>query len=154
MKTNMIPLNYANDLIFELQKAFWDERGKGARFRFTTVGRKYFDEKVLPLLVSPEVDHIISTVGKVLSEDGLVQEITFNPENRLIKISVKECLHRPVEDHFIAHGIEPCVCLPANLVVLAIENMLGCPVELAEIKLEDGACQLTLIIFDQRPDPE
>ena len=26
--------------MYELQKAFWDERGKGARFRMTTVGRE------------------------------------------------------------------------------------------------------------------
>jgi hypothetical protein len=35
--------------------------------------------------------------------------------------------------------------------VLAIEEKLDRPVELAEIKLADGACQLLLVVFDQRP---
>ena len=48
MKTNSVPLDYANTLIFELEKAFFDERGKGARFRMTTVGREFFQDKCLP----------------------------------------------------------------------------------------------------------
>jgi hypothetical protein len=56
-----------------------------------------------------------------------------------------------VEDRMIAHGIEPFTCLPANLIVLAIEEKLDRPVELAEIKLVEGACQLLLVIFEKRP---
>jgi hypothetical protein len=41
--------------------------------------------------------------------------------------------------------------VPANLIVLAIEDKLDRPVELAEIKLEDGACQVLLVLFEQRP---
>ncbi len=48
-------------------------------------------------------------------------------------------------------GIEPFTCVPANLIVLAIEEKLDSPVEMAEIKLEDGACQLLLVLFDKRP---
>jgi hypothetical protein len=33
--------------------------------------------------------------------------------------------------------VEPFTCIPANLVVLAIEEMLDRPVELAESKIED-----------------
>jgi hypothetical protein len=51
----------------------------------------------------------------------------------------------------VAHGIEPFTCVPANLIVLAVEDKLDRPVELAEIKLEEGACQLLLVVFDQRP---
>jgi hypothetical protein len=64
---------------------------------------------------------------------------------------VEGCIHRPVEDRMIAHGIEPFTCLPANLIVLAIEEKLDRPVELAEIKLVEGACQLLLVIFEKRP---
>jgi hypothetical protein len=44
--------------------------------------------------------------------------------------------------------------LPINLVVLAIEEMWDRPVELAEIKVEDGACQLLVVLFDKRPTLE
>ena len=51
----------------------------------------------------------------------------------------------------LARDIEPFTCVPANLIVLAIEEKLDLPVELAEIKLVDGACELLLVIFEQRP---
>ncbi len=51
----------------------------------------------------------------------------------------------------LAKDIEPFTCVPANLIVLAIEEKLDKPVELAEIKIEDSACQLLLVVFDERP---
>ena len=51
----------------------------------------------------------------------------------------------------LAKGVEPFTCVPANLIVLAIEEKLDIPVELAEIKVEDGACQLLLVMFEKRP---
>jgi S-adenosylmethionine:diacylglycerol 3-amino-3-carboxypropyl transferase len=52
MNQQTISKEYANDLIFEMEKAFWDERGKGARFRLTTVGREFFKTKCLSRLHS------------------------------------------------------------------------------------------------------
>jgi hypothetical protein len=56
-----------------------------------------------------------------------------------------------VEQGLVAKGVEPFTCIPANLVVLAIEAILDRPVELAEIKVQDGACQLLLVLFESRP---
>jgi hypothetical protein len=42
MSSHSVPLDYVNSIVYDLQKAFWDERGRGARFRVTTVGREYF----------------------------------------------------------------------------------------------------------------
>jgi hypothetical protein len=151
MSNNVIPLDYVNNLVYELEKAFWDERGKGARFRMTTVGSGYFKEKCLPLLQSTNTDDILHTIDGLLCRDGIVESISFNREERLLRVRVKGCLHRQVEDQMIAQGIEPFTCVPANLIVLAIEEKLDLPVELAEIKVVDGACELLLVIFEQRP---
>jgi len=35
--------------------------------------------------------------------------------------------------------------------VLAIEEKLDRPAELAEIKLEEGVCQVLIVLFDKRP---
>jgi hypothetical protein len=64
---------------------------------------------------------------------------------------VQGCVHENVEQRMLGKGIEPFTCIPANLVVLAIEEVLDKPVELAEIDVEDGACHLTLVLFDSRP---
>jgi hypothetical protein len=146
-----ISLDYANSLMYEMQKAFWDERGKGARFRMTTVGREFYKAEVLPLLNTNEIGKIIEVVDSVLKEKGIASQVSYNQDDRLLRVSVKGCIHRPVEEKMVARGVEPFTCIPANLIVLAIEEKLDRPVELAEIKVEEGACQLLLVVFEERP---
>jgi len=151
MNQNSVPLGYVNDLMYELEKAFWDERGKGARFRMTKIGHQYFNEKVKPLLQSIEVEDILEKIKGVLQGEGIVADVSYSREERLLRVSVKGCIHRPVEERMLAKGVEPFTCVPANLIVLAIEEKLDIPVELAEIKVEEGVCQLLLVMFEKRP---
>jgi hypothetical protein len=154
MNDQSIPLDYVNSLVYELEKAFWDERGRGARFRMTTVGRGFFKEKCRPLLQSSDLEHILHTIEDVLRQQGIATQLTYDNQERLLRVRLEGCVHLPVEKEMIAHGIEPFTCLPINLVVLAIEEMWDRPVELAEIKVEDGACQLLVVLFDKRPTLE
>jgi hypothetical protein len=151
MDKKTIPLDYANSLIYELEKAFWDERGRGARFRMTTVGKGYYADKCRPLLKSKEIEDILHTLVDLLQREGIAAEVSYSREDRLLRVKVKGCLHRAVETEMVAHGIEPFTCVPANLVVLALEELLDKPVELAEVKIEDGTCNLLLVLFDHRP---
>jgi hypothetical protein len=147
----MIPLDYVNGLMYELEKAFWDERGRGARFRMTTVGQAYYQDRVRPLLQSPELEHILKTVQDVLLKEGITSNVSYDQDGRLLRVSVDRCIHLQVEERMTARGIEPFTCVPANLIVLAIEEKLDRPVELAEIKTEKNICHLLLVLFDQRP---
>ena len=151
MNDQTISRAYANDIIFELEKAFWDERGKGARFRVTTVGSDFFRTKCLPGLQSVEIDGIVQAVERALQEEGIVKRVSVEIDGRLLRVRIEGCAHRSVEDRLVAQGTKPFTCVPANLIVLAIEEKLDRPVELAEIKLEDGACQVLLVLFEQRP---
>ncbi len=152
MNNNSVTLDYVNNLMYELEKAFWDERGKGARFRMTKVGQQYYHEKVKPLLQTADVDDILNQIQCVLKDEGIAAEISYSREDRLLKVSVKGCIHRSVEERMRSKNIEPFTCIPANLIVLAIEEKLDIPVELAEIKIEEGACQLLLVLFEKRPE--
>jgi hypothetical protein len=151
MSDQAIPLDYANSIIYDLQKAFWDERGRGARFRVTTVGRDYLLDRCLPRIKAQDVEAIVGTVEHILEEEGIVTSISHEVDGRLLNLKVQGCLHKSVEQRMVAKGIEPFTCIPANLVVLAIEEVLDRPVELAEIKVEDGVCHLTLVQFESRP---
>ena len=70
---------------------------------------------------------------------------------RLLRLRMQGCLHRSLEEKVVALGIEPLVCVPANIVVLSLGQRLNRPVEVAEAKLVDGGCELLLVIFDERP---
>jgi hypothetical protein len=149
--SDKISLDYANSLMYEMQKAFYDERGKGARFRMTTVGREFYKAEVLPLLTTTEISQIIQTVEAVLKERSIVSQVSYSQEDRLLRVSVKGCIHRPIEEKMVARGIEPFTCIPANLIALAIEEKLDRPVELAEIKVVEGSCEFLLVVFEERP---
>ena len=151
MNDQTISRDYANDIIFELEKAFWDERGKGARFRVTTVGSDFYRTKCLPGLQSVEIDGIVQAVERALQEEGILKRVSIAIDGRLLRVRIEGCAHRSVEDRLVALGTKPFTCVPANLIVLAIEEKLDRPVELAEIKLEDGACHVLLVLFEQRP---
>jgi hypothetical protein len=146
-----VSLDYVNSIVYDLEKAFWDERGKGARFRVTTVGRDYFLNKCLPRIESREVEPIVGTIEQVMREEGIVAGISHEVDDRLLRLEVQGCVHEAVEQRLVAKGVEPFTCVPANLVVLAIEEILDRPVELAEIKIEDGVCHLLLVLFESRP---
>ena len=151
MNDKTISQDYANTLMFELEKAIWDERGKGARFRLSTVGREFFKTTCLPRLQSTEIDDMVRTIEGALQEKGIVSRVSAERDGRLLRVQVEGCAHRLVEDTLVAHETRPFTCVPANLIVLAIEEKLDRPAELAEIKLKDGACHILIVLFDKRP---
>ena len=150
MSDKSIPLEYANSLVYELEKAFWDERGEGARFRTTTIGQKYVRDKCLPKIQSDSIDGIIQVIHDTLKEEKIVGDISSETEERLLRIRIEGCIHREVEESLLEYEVPPFTCIPANLIALGIEEKLDLPVELAEIKLEDGACHLLIVVFEER----
>lgn len=151
MSDGKVSLDYVNSIVCDLQKAFWDERGKGARFRVTTVGRDYFLHKCLPRIRTRQVEPIVEMIEQMLSEEGIVAQMSHQVDDRILNIEVRGCLHVPVEQRLLSKGVEPFTCVPANLVVLAIEGILDRPVELAAIEVEDGVCRIKLVVFASRP---
>jgi hypothetical protein len=151
MNKDMISRDYANDMIFELEKAFWDERGKGARFRLTTLGRDFFRTKCLPKIQSTEMADMVAVIEGVLKENGIIDGMSVQIDGRLLRVRIEGCTHRPVEDRMMAHETKPFACLPANMIVLAVDEKLNRPAELAEIKLVDSACEVLIVLFDKKP---
>lgn len=151
MNREMISKDYANDMIFELEKAFWDERGLGARFRLTTLGRDFFRTKCLPKLQSAEIEDMVRTIEGVLQENGIVGKMSVEVDGRLLRLRIQGCMHRSVEDRLVAKDIKPFACMPANMITLAIDSKLNRPSELAEIQLVDGTCQILIVMFEKKP---
>jgi hypothetical protein len=102
-------------------------------------------------MASNEIEKIIPAIEAALREEGITGKISFQQEERLLRVTVESCAHRQVETRMSESGMEPVACFPANLIMLAIEEKLDLPVELAEIKPKDGFCEFLLIIFEKRP---
>ncbi len=153
MNSKPLPLAYTNCLVYDLEKAFWDERGKGARFRMMKLGNAYFRDRLMSMIQVEEIDPIVEAVGDVLKADGVIAESACARDGRLLRVKFGGCAHLQVENEMVANGIEPMACIPANLIVMAVEEKLDCPVEVAEIKVDGGECQLTLVVFEKRSEP-
>lgn len=110
-----------------------------------------FKERCQPKLQSADLDHVLQTIEDVLRQEGIATKMTYSSEERLLRVRVEGCVHRPVEEKMIAHYVGPFTRLPINLVVLAIEEIWDRPAELAEVKVEDVYYQLLVVLFDKRP---
>jgi hypothetical protein len=152
MNGKTVYLEYANSLVYELEKAMWDERGRGGRYRMTTIGRDFFRDKTLRRIQSPDPEGIVNAVDEALREAGVIAGIQYSLKDHLLRVTIRSCIHLPVERKMIEKGIEPFTCLPANLIVLMIGEKLNCPAELAQIKVDGGFCQLLLVLFEKRPE--
>jgi len=115
------------------------------------VGREFFKAECLPRLQSTEIEDMIRAVEGALKDKGIVSRVSATRDGRLLRVCIEGCMHRSVEDRLVAQETKPFTCVPANLIVLAVEEKLDRPAELAEIKLEDGVCQVLIVLFDQRP---
>lgn len=115
----------------------------------TTTGREFFKDKCLQKIWSSNSDGIVQAVEEVLREAGVVANLQYSLEDRLFRVKIQGCIHLAVEQKMMGKGIVPFTCLPANLIVLAIGEKLNRPVELAQIKVENGACQLLLVLFEK-----
>jgi len=91
----------------------------------------------------------VNAVHEVLAEKGVIGSVSYAQEDLTLRVSVQACLHLPVEERMLEKGIEPFTCVPANLIIMGIEDKLNRQVELAEIKCENGICQLMLVVFDR-----
>jgi len=149
MSKSEISKEYMNTLLFENQKAFWDERGNGARFRLTTVGREFFNEKILPRLEGDTLEDLVRSIDAILQEEGITDEGDIQVEDKLLRIKFKSCIHRDVAERFARMDLPPCYCLPANICALAIDSKLDMDAEIADIKVEKDFCEALIVIFDR-----
>ena len=94
---------------------------------------------------------MVTVIEGVLKENGIIDGMSVTIDGRLLRVRIEGCTHRPVEDRMMAHETKPFACLPANMIVLAVDEKLNRPAELAEIKLVDGACEVLIVLFDKKP---
>ncbi len=128
----------SSELLFEIQKAFYDERGKGARYRLTTIGVPYMKS------IKPDCFMSLDAICTALKETGMVDEITLSEEDVSIGADVRGCYYRKVRDRFIAAGMQPLSCPVANLIMETLERKSGLSPELLPITAEGNRCLFTL----------
>ncbi len=128
---------FKDTLIYESQKEFYDERGRGARYRMTTVGVSFFKDEVKDL---KDTDSLI----KWLQDNGFVESIEKEEDNVSVTIKVKGCCLKNITEGFTGQGKQPLSCPIANIFMYSMEQNGSMPPEITPIEFEDGVCRIRM----------
>ncbi len=130
--------NISSNLIYEIQKAFFDERGEGARYRMVRIGVEYVEKELGKNL--KDMDTLLDGLKKL----GFVEDISFSEEDVLADIEVKGCAFKQVRDLFMDKGLQPLSCPVANIVMDYLEKQTGLSPERLPISREGNVCKVSL----------
>ena len=146
----MIDQTYFQDTFSALVKSLYYERGRGAYFRATMVGRDYIDRREIKGSTSEEV---IENCIDVLVENNIIEKATYKKDesDTFFTFEVKGCAHLPVEAWLEGEGVPAFVCPPINMILYKIRQLIDLAVEIADITVnqEEGKCIVRVVIFKQ-----
>ena len=125
--------NFKDTLIFETQKQFYDERGKGARYRMTTVGVSFFKNEIKDLKDT-------QGISDWLKNNGFCQDISLTDEGIAVKMVVKGCCLKNVDAQFFRRNKQPLSCPLSNLIMHSLELNGSNPPELCSVDFEGDTC--------------
>ena len=146
----MIDRTYFQDTFSALVKSLYYERGRGAYFRATMVGRDYIDRCEIEGDTS---EVVIGNCIDVLVENNIIEKATYKKDesDTFFTFEVKGCAHLPVEAWLKEEGVPAFVCPPINMILYKIRQLIGLAVEIADIAVhqKEGKCIVRVVIFKQ-----
>jgi len=146
----MIDRTYFQDTFSALVKSLYYERGRGAYFRATMVGRDYIDRHEIE---GNTAEVVIGNCIDVLVENNIIEKATYKKDesDTFFTFEVKGCAHLPVEAWLKEEGVPAFVCPPINMILYKIRQCIGLAVEIADITVhqKEGKCIVRVVIFKQ-----
>jgi hypothetical protein len=146
----MIDRIYFQDTFAALVKSLYYERGRGAYFRATMVGRDYIDRCEIKGNTS---EVVIGNCIDVLVENNIIEKATYKKDesDTFFTFEVKGCAHLPVEAWLKEEGVPAFVCPPINMILYKIRQRIDLAVEIADIAVDQkqGKCIVRVMIFNQ-----
>ena len=141
---------YFQDTFSALVKSLYYERGRGAYFRATMVGRDYIDRREIK---GDTAEEVIENCIDVLVENDIIEKAAYRKDesDTFFAFEVKGCAHLPVEAWLKDEGVPAFVCPPINMILYKIRQRIGLAVEIADITVhqEEGKCGVRVVIFRQ-----
>jgi len=146
----MMDRTYFQDTFAALAKSLFYERGRGACFRATMIGRDYLDRHEIQGDTS---EAVIENCIDVLVENNLIENATYQKDesDSFFSFEVKGCAHLPVEAWLEKEGVPAFICPPINMILYKIRQRIGLAVEIADIAVhqKEGECIVRVVIFKQ-----
>ncbi len=135
---------FANEVIKDVLKSFWDERGKGARYRTTLVGLEYFQEKYQDSLIKNDWRSTAEAVIEALKKEQIISDASLDESERVVKVYFKGCMLENIDKKLLDSGM-PIICCPcANVVMHYVDKIFGKDSELVSSEMKEDGCEITL----------
>ena len=126
-----------DQLIYEIEKAFYDERGKGARYRLTVAGVSFFEDKVA------QMDDI-EAIAAYMKDAGLLESISWNEAEVTFDLKATGCCLYGICSTFTNNERQPLTCPIANVFMNALELKTDLSPEMMPLTLKDSTCEIPL----------
>lgn len=128
---------FKDTLIYEAQKEFYDERGRGARYRMTTVGVSFFKK---------EIDDLKDQNGIAdwLKNNDFAKDIDMEEDNVSVTLKVQGCCLRSITEEFRKLDREPLSCPIANVIMHSMELNGSMPPEITPVEFEGDICKVRM----------
>ncbi len=133
--------NLKDVLFFESIKEFWNERGRGARYRLTMVGTSFFKEK---LNLDKSISENMEEFKKFLINNNYCKSINYSEDNFSVNVEIENCCLQNIREKYMASGMEILCCPIANMFMYIMELETGMSPELIPIQVEKNICKLTM----------
>jgi len=130
---------YKDNLIYEIQREFWNERGKGARYRLTLIGTDFIAKQLKDPTNFDEIKDL-------LVKEGFCKSVEVTDTEYTVDLKIKDCEFLHVRDTFMdktdvnGDPQQPLSCPLANIFMRAVEITSGLGPELLPIVRNGNEC--------------
>jgi hypothetical protein len=149
-------VSYFNDLLVRLEEIFYHELSGMTHPKVEYVGTDFLANKNIQGTTPEEVTEACI---REIKAGGLVKDVTYTRGGGgiLLTLSVKDCVHLPMEAKLKAGarnegGVAPYMCPIANMILDRILNVLKYEMvynaSLENIDTEKGECTLKCVIYE------
>jgi benzoyl-CoA reductase/2-hydroxyglutaryl-CoA dehydratase subunit BcrC/BadD/HgdB len=124
-----------DELLYEYQNEFYNERGMGAKYRLVLAGTNLFAKH---LKDPSNIKEIIA----LFKNEGLCSAVESTEDDFSVYLTVHDCAFCNVRDKFMDTGRQPMCCPLTNAIMKAIELQTGLSPEMLPVERDGCICKV------------
>jgi len=124
-----------DQLLFDYQNEFFNERGMGGKYRLTLAGTELFAKYLKDPSDTKEI-------VELFQKEKLASAVDFTEDEFQINEVLHDCVFQPLCAKFLAIGIQPMCCPLTNALMKAVELQSGLSPEMLPVEHEGNVCKV------------
>ena len=133
--------HFKDTLFFESIKEFWNERGRGAKYRLNRVGVSFFKDQIK--LGNSRVENV-EKFKKYLIDNHYCTSVESSEEEFSFSVNIHDCCLKTIRQKYEDDGMEILCCPIANMFMYIFELETQMSPELLPIQVEHDTCKLAM----------